>query len=267
MDHKNLEYFSTTKVLTRRQARWSEYLSQFNLVIHFRPGKLGIKPDALTRRWDVYPKGGNSDYASVNPSNLRPMFTQEQISVSLRATQLLDPVLRASVIMDQEQLNSDVLSTLSIPCWIFFNFLSTSLRHLCSANFISASIFPNAAIALDISEAHSSFFCSTARMFRRNSESSESAVKSTSAFFLFLSAFFSKQPRFAATQLSHALPLLSLIVRRKRILKEKEKDLPSPDALHLVLLAVPARKLHQSHPLPPRTLAPRSHYAPALSPP
>ena len=27
MDHKNLEYFSTTKVLTQRQARWSEYLS------------------------------------------------------------------------------------------------------------------------------------------------------------------------------------------------------------------------------------------------
>ena len=26
-DHKNLEYFSTTKVLTHRQAHWSEYLS------------------------------------------------------------------------------------------------------------------------------------------------------------------------------------------------------------------------------------------------
>ena len=32
-DHKNLEYFSTTKVLTQRQAQWSKYLSQFNLVI------------------------------------------------------------------------------------------------------------------------------------------------------------------------------------------------------------------------------------------
>jgi hypothetical protein len=48
-DHKNLEYFSTTKLLTRRQARWSEFLSQFNMVIRFRPGKLGAKPDALTR--------------------------------------------------------------------------------------------------------------------------------------------------------------------------------------------------------------------------
>src|SRR5260221_4021334 len=35
MDHKNLEYFTTTKKLTRWQARWSEFLSQFNLSIHF----------------------------------------------------------------------------------------------------------------------------------------------------------------------------------------------------------------------------------------
>ena len=86
-DHKNLEYFSTMKVLTHRQARWSEYLSQFNLVICFHPGKLGTKPDSFTRQWDIYPKGGNSDYASVNPSNFRPVFTQEQISVSIRATE------------------------------------------------------------------------------------------------------------------------------------------------------------------------------------
>jgi hypothetical protein len=66
----NLEYFSTTKLLTRRQARWSEYLSQFNFVIRFRPGKLGAKPDALTRRWDIYRKGGNSDFATVNLTNL-----------------------------------------------------------------------------------------------------------------------------------------------------------------------------------------------------
>jgi len=75
-DHKNLEYFSTSKVLSRWQARWSEFLSQFNLVIRFRPGKLGAKPDALTRRWDVYPKEGDSGYARVNPQNLRPVHSR-----------------------------------------------------------------------------------------------------------------------------------------------------------------------------------------------
>jgi len=49
MDHKNLEYFSITKVLTWRQVQWSEYLFQFNLIIRFCPCCLGTKPDALTR--------------------------------------------------------------------------------------------------------------------------------------------------------------------------------------------------------------------------
>ena len=62
-NHKNLEYFSTSKVLTCWQARWSEYLCQFNLVIRFQPGKLGAKPDALTRRWDIYPKEGDKGFA------------------------------------------------------------------------------------------------------------------------------------------------------------------------------------------------------------
>jgi hypothetical protein len=69
-DHKNLEYFTTTKLLTRHQARWSEFLSQFNMIIRFRPRKLGAKPDALTRRWDIYHKGVNSDFALANPSTL-----------------------------------------------------------------------------------------------------------------------------------------------------------------------------------------------------
>ena len=88
-DHQNLQYFSMMKVLTQRQARWLEFLSQFNLVIRFRPGKLGAKPDALTRQWDVYPKGGSGDYATVNPQNLRPVFTDKQLASSLRATGLL----------------------------------------------------------------------------------------------------------------------------------------------------------------------------------
>ena len=89
MDHKNLEYFSTTKVLTQRQAWWSEYLSQFNLVIRFRPSCLGTKPDALTRRWDIYPKGGNTGYTTVNPHNFKSIFTQEQLAASVRAMVLL----------------------------------------------------------------------------------------------------------------------------------------------------------------------------------
>ena len=76
-DHRNLQYFSTTKVLTQQQARCSEFLSQFNMVIQFWPRKLSTKPNTLTRHWDVYPKEGSSDYASINPQNLQPIFTDE----------------------------------------------------------------------------------------------------------------------------------------------------------------------------------------------
>jgi hypothetical protein len=83
MDHKNLTYFATTKTLTQQQAYWSEFLLQFNLIVCFCPGRLGGKPDALTRQWDVYPKGGDSGFASINPNNTCPIFTQEQLEISL----------------------------------------------------------------------------------------------------------------------------------------------------------------------------------------
>src|SRR5882724_2791773 len=38
-DHKNLEYFATTKQLTHRQVHWSEYLSGFNYLIRYRAGR------------------------------------------------------------------------------------------------------------------------------------------------------------------------------------------------------------------------------------
>jgi len=82
-DHKNLEYFSTTKMLTRRQARWSEYLSGFHFLICFHPGKLGAKPDALTCHSNMHPKGGEADYSSVNPQNYHSVFTKEQLITSL----------------------------------------------------------------------------------------------------------------------------------------------------------------------------------------
>ena len=82
-DYKNLEYFSTTKMLTQRQAQWSKYFSQFNLAIRFCSGCLGTKLDALTKQWDVYSKEGNTGYAIVNLYNFKLIFTQKQLVVSV----------------------------------------------------------------------------------------------------------------------------------------------------------------------------------------
>ena len=51
-DHRNLEYFMTMKDLTRRQARWSLFLSRFDFMIVHRPGRLSAGPDGLSRRAD-----------------------------------------------------------------------------------------------------------------------------------------------------------------------------------------------------------------------
>jgi hypothetical protein len=58
-DYRNLEYFITTKMLNRRQACWSEFLSRYYFCIIYRPGKQGEKPNALTRRSEDLPKEGD----------------------------------------------------------------------------------------------------------------------------------------------------------------------------------------------------------------
>ena len=60
-DHKNLEYFTTTKALNQRQVRWSEFLSQFNFRIVYRPGSRAVRPDALSRKWEDRPIKANAD--------------------------------------------------------------------------------------------------------------------------------------------------------------------------------------------------------------
>ena len=46
----------TTKQLNCRQARWAEFLSEFNFRLSYRPGKEGEKPDILTRLAQNKPK-------------------------------------------------------------------------------------------------------------------------------------------------------------------------------------------------------------------
>jgi len=49
-DNKNLEYLITKKLLNRRPAGWTEFLTHCEYQIFYRPGNWNEKPDALTRR-------------------------------------------------------------------------------------------------------------------------------------------------------------------------------------------------------------------------
>ena len=52
-DHKNLTYFTTIKVLNRRQVRWAELLATYDFQIIYKKGSENLKADILSRRTDL----------------------------------------------------------------------------------------------------------------------------------------------------------------------------------------------------------------------
>ncbi len=52
-DHKNLEYIQSAKRLNSRQARWALFFGRFDFSISYQPGSKNIKPDALSRIFDI----------------------------------------------------------------------------------------------------------------------------------------------------------------------------------------------------------------------
>jgi len=68
---------------------------------------------------------GNTGYATVNPHNFKPIFTQQQLAAFVQATVLLFPSLCVVIIVDLDILHQDILSAL------FSNLIAT--KHI-SAN-------------------------------------------------------------------------------------------------------------------------------------
>ncbi|SGZ27897.1 BQ5605_C026g10216 [Microbotryum silenes-dioicae] len=58
-DHAALQYFQTKRVLTRRQARWSETANHHKYTIEYRSGSKNNKADTLSRRPD-FSEGGKA---------------------------------------------------------------------------------------------------------------------------------------------------------------------------------------------------------------
>jgi len=71
-DHKNLEYFMTTRKLSERQVRWAELLSRFRFSLIHRPGRFAHRPDALSRR------------AQDAPTDLSDERHQGRVQVAIR---------------------------------------------------------------------------------------------------------------------------------------------------------------------------------------
>ncbi|MBW0461690.1 hypothetical protein O181_001405 [Austropuccinia psidii MF-1] len=75
-NHSSLQYFMSSKILTRHQARWAEFLSEFNFSITYRPGRLATLPDALSHWDNVYPDRGE-DFISKEPMNYQKIIKKD----------------------------------------------------------------------------------------------------------------------------------------------------------------------------------------------
>jgi len=49
-DHKSLKYIFTQPELNMRQRRWLELIKDYNVQVHYHPGKANVVVDALSRK-------------------------------------------------------------------------------------------------------------------------------------------------------------------------------------------------------------------------
>jgi RNase H-like domain found in reverse transcriptase len=70
MDHRNLTYFRKAQKLSDRQARWSLFLSEFDIKLQHLPGNKMILSDALSRRPDHCPEEDETKEEILLPDDL-----------------------------------------------------------------------------------------------------------------------------------------------------------------------------------------------------
>lgn len=107
-DHKNLEYFMSTKILNRRQARWSEFLSRFNFIIIYRPGKQGGTPDSLTRRSGDLPVNSGDERIQQQHRTVLKSYNLDPKIIS-DIPQQPDPVFVAPIQLEPKQANATTM--------------------------------------------------------------------------------------------------------------------------------------------------------------
>lgn len=120
-DYKNLQTFGSTKQLTPRHMRWSEFLSRFNFRIKYRPGTLATLPDALSRKPEDMPLYAADDRLRarrrplIDPARLDPnMYGEEDYArlelYTLDTSKYIDDLITESY--EKSAFLNDVLAAL-----------------------------------------------------------------------------------------------------------------------------------------------------------
>jgi RNase H-like domain found in reverse transcriptase/Integrase zinc binding domain/Chromo (CHRromatin Organisation MOdifier) domain len=90
-DHKNLTYYRSAQNLNRRQARWSLYLSEFDLKLVHVAGTKMIQADALSRRSDLCPNEDNDNLdVTMLPDNLFVNLIDLDLQERIASSDIMD---------------------------------------------------------------------------------------------------------------------------------------------------------------------------------
>jgi len=80
-DHEYMQYFKTKRMLNQQQTRWSAFMLEFLSYAEYRPGKLGGKPDALTRISGDLPREGDEHFTQRIQTLLKSENLQKPVSI------------------------------------------------------------------------------------------------------------------------------------------------------------------------------------------
>ena len=114
-DHENLKYWREPQDLSRRQARWAQYLSRFNFVLTHIAGVKNIKADVLSRRPDyqVWDFEDNKDQIVLRPEHFVKIATSYVLNDELERRTREAVVQEAEVLQGLEKLRKSGLHRLT----------------------------------------------------------------------------------------------------------------------------------------------------------
>ncbi|WVZ76613.1 hypothetical protein U9M48_024576 [Paspalum notatum var. saurae] len=100
-DHKSLKYIFTQPELNMRQRRWLELLKDYDLEIHYHPGKANVVADALSRR-------AHCNVLEVRPTARVICWEMDQIEMPTEQLAelynlIIEPTIKEQIITAQKQ--------------------------------------------------------------------------------------------------------------------------------------------------------------------